>query len=60
MLHDAPSDGIDPVFFLILRIGDEVHGLSAHRNLERVLLVEDILCSLDGKARRDGDDAAGA
>lgn len=31
VLHDGPSNGIDPIFFLLLRISDEVHSLISRR-----------------------------
>lgn len=57
--HDRPSDGVNPVFFLLVRISDEKHRLVRRRELEGVGAVDGILCSLDGQATVDVDDAAG-
>lgn len=58
MLHDRPSDRVDPVLLLLLRVRDEVHGLGPSGELERELLVEHVLGALDGEAGGHGDDAA--
>lgn len=58
MLHNRPSDGVDPVLLLLLGIGDEVHGVLTGGDLESEGLVEDVLGALDGEAIGDWDDAA--
>lgn len=60
VLDDGSADGIDPVLLLLLRIGDEIHGLVPSGELEGELAVECVLGALDGEAIADGDDAAGA
>lgn len=58
MLHQRPSDGVDPLLLLLLGIGDEVHGVvRGGGELEGAGLVEDVLGAFDGEARADGDDA---
>ena len=58
VLDDGAADGVDPVLLLLLRIGDEVHRVGARGKLERVGLVESVLRTLHGEARRHGDNAA--
>ena len=58
VLDDGATDGVDPVFLLLLGIGYEVHSVRARGKLERVWLVEDIFGAFDGETRGDGDDAA--
>jgi hypothetical protein len=59
VLNDAAADGVDPLLLLLLRVGDEVHGLGGGGELEGELAVEHVLGALDGEAGGDGDDAAG-
>ncbi|RZR72672.1 hypothetical protein BHM03_00015740 [Ensete ventricosum] len=58
VLDDGAADGVDPLLFLLLSIGDEVHGLGPGGDLEGEGTVEDVLGALDGEAGGDGDDAA--
>lgn len=57
MLHYGPSNRVDPVLLLLLRVGDEIHGVVPRRQLESELLVENILGSLDGEAGGHWNDA---
>lgn len=50
MLYDGATDGIDPLLLLLIAVGDEVHSLSARRELEGEWLVEDVFGSLDSQA----------
>lgn len=58
VLHDRPADRVDPLLLLLLRIGDEEHGVLIGGDLEGEGLVEDVLGALHGEAAADGDDAA--
>ena len=60
VLNDRSADRIDPILLLLLRIGDEIHGVAPSGELEGELAMEDVLGALDGEAIGDGDDAAGA
>lgn len=57
VLDDGSADGIDPLLLLLLRVGNEVHGVLAGGELESELPVQDVLGALHGEARGDGDDA---
>jgi len=58
VLDDGATDGVDPVFLLLLGISDEVHGVGARGKLEGVGLVEDVFGAFDSETRGNGDDAA--
>ncbi|KAL6967658.1 hypothetical protein U1Q18_033466 [Sarracenia purpurea var. burkii] len=59
VLHYGPANRVDPLFLILLGVGDEVHGVAIRGELEGVGLVEDVLGALYGEARAHGDDAAG-
>ncbi|CAL5353121.1 unnamed protein product [Camellia sinensis] len=59
VLNYGTPNRVDPLFLVLLRIGDEVHGEAIGGELEGEGLVEDVLGALDGEAGGDGDDAAG-
>jgi len=56
VLHNRPSDRVDPILLLLLRIGNEVHGFRPSGELERELLVEHVLGALDREAGGHRDD----
>lgn len=57
MLNNRSSNRVNPVFLLLLRIGDEVHGVGASGEFESELLVEDVFGALDSEAGGHWDDA---
>lgn len=57
MLHDGPSDRVDPLLLLLLGVSKEVHGVLVGGELEGAGLVEDVLGALYSEAGADRDDA---
>ncbi|KAJ4720031.1 hypothetical protein OWV82_007928 [Melia azedarach] len=57
VLNYGPSDRVDPVLFLLLRISDEVHRFSSRTQLKSVLFVQHIFSSLNSETRSNRDDA---
>lgn len=58
MLNYGAADGVDPLFFLLIGVGDEVHGGVGGGELEGARLMDDVFGAFDGEARADGDNAA--
>lgn len=59
MLYDGAANGIDPLLLLLITVCDEVHGLSARRELEGEWLVEDVFGSLDSQTGANRNDTTG-
>ena len=58
MLNDGSSYRVDPIFFLLIRISDEIHALSASSKLEWERSVENIFCAFHSEAWSNRNDSS--
>ena len=58
MLNNRSTNGVNPLLFLLIRIGNKIHSLSTHGKLKGEWSIENIFSTFDGETCRDRDDAS--